>query len=601
MLSKVVGFLNSKGFVIFSFAFMAVILFTQADHFYGYTGKTKEGRSNIISDGSGYYIYLPQYIVYSDSAHFSFTKSVNVKYQNPSIFSMLDYDVETKKLRSKFYVGTAVLQAPFYFVAHKFHEWNGWIADGYEKGYRFSIQIAAIFYWLIGAISLFKFFDRKGFSKISILVGIVLITFGTNLNQYASFWVTMSHVYSFSMVACFINVSSLWADRNKSKHFHWMLLLLGLIAIVRPINVLVAILVPFFFGSFTEFWERIKELFTKKYFQVIIGISFFILPVVIQLAIQFNQTGSVSLYTYKEEGFSNAAHPQFWNVLFSYQKGFFVYAPAMFVLFIGMYYFFRNESRFFALGWFATVLIWLYAISSWWTWDYGGGLGMRALIEMLPLFLIPIMYIFRIKNRIILGFSGLIIVLGTFYYQRLQSQFNSGIIDCCIITKADYWNMFLKTDERFRWMGDYDRMREHLDKKARTPEVVAEFRLDGWKIERNFKEAVIEAFVYENMPILKYKAQKTLNSLQGKLVGEIKLGDSKCNPFVSVRYFNNNELVEQSIFTIGSKIEDPFEFERFSIDINHSLANKNVNCAEFSISLGGCIPEFKNVKFIKYE
>lgn len=602
MVSKLIRFFNSKGFAVFAFALMSVILFTHADHFYGYTGREKLGKNNIVSDGSGYYVYLPQYIVYPDSINYSFSKKIYESYPDANLFAMVSYNDSTKRVYSKFYVGTALLQSPFYFVTHKLHEWNGWRADGYERGYRLSIQIAAIFYWLIGVLSLFKFFERKGFGRFAILCGIALITFGTNLNFFTSFWVTMSHVYSFSMVALFVFLASLWAENDKKKHFLLMLFVLGLIAVIRPVNVLVILIVPFLFESLSSFWSRFKLLFSKKIVFTFLGLVLCALPVLVQLKVQFDQTGAFSLYTYSNEGFTNATNPQFWNVLFSYKKGFFVYAPAMFLIFIGLIYFISKERRYFVIGWFLTVFVWLYAISSWWCWDYGGSLGMRAMIEMLPLLLIPIMFVFKAGNKLIPLLSVVFMIVGSFFYQRFQTQFNSEIIDCCVMTKHDYWNVFLKTDERHRWMVAYEQMREKLDdNKKKDIDVIAEFNSGAWKVKKDKGPRRLEPVIYENLPILIYHNDSLASRIKGRISGQIKLDDPKCNPFVSVRYLNTQNLVEESIFTIGSNIEKPFEFEQFEVDINHVLKGKNIRRIEFVISLGGCTPAFKHVKFVKYE
>lgn len=602
MASKLIRFFNSKGFAVFVFALMSVILFTQADHQYGYTGEEKS-ENCIVSDGSGYYAYLPQYIVYPDSANFSFTYSVYLTHKNAKFFDMLTYDAVAKKMSTKFYAGTALLQSPFYYVAHKLHQWNGWHADGYHRGYRFSIQIAAIFYWLIGVIALFKLLQDFGFQRFTILVGIIIITFGTNLNQYASYWVTMSHVYSFSMVSCFIYLAHFWAKYNKSKHLILLLIVLGLIAIIRPVNGLIFLIVPFFFGSFQLFFQRLKELFiTRKFLILSIGLIAFAFVIYIQLWTQFQQSGSFKLYTYTNEGFTNWSHPEFWNVLFSYHKGFFVYAPVMFLLFFGSYFFIRQAHRYFLIGWFLTVFIWLYAISSWWSWNYGGGLGMRAMIEMLPLFIFPIVYLFERAQKWSLIVYGSFAIIGIFFYQLFQFQFNNGILDCCQMDKSSFWNVFMKTDERHKWMVDYENKREKLDNsKKKDIDFIAEFDSGTWNVKRIPRNGRLEPVIYENLPILIYHNDSLASRIKGRISGQIKLDDPKCNPFVSIRYLNEQNLVEESIFTIGSRIENPFEFEQFEVDINHVLKGKNIRRIEFVISLGGCTPAFKHVKFVKYE
>lgn len=599
--SKIKQFLNSKGFAIFVISLAVVIMFSQADHRFGYTSSTEKENTCIITDGTGYYIYLPQYIVYPDSTNFTFTKHLANKYPGSRFFEMLSFDDRTQKVRSKFYSGTAILQLPFYWLTHKIHQWNSWEADGYSLGYRFSIQLAALFYWVIGIIALFRLFGRLGFQRFAILLGIIIITFGTNLNYYTSFYVTMSHVYSFAMISCFLNVAHLWATKQKDTHFFWMLLLIGIIGVLRPVNILVVLMLPFFFDSLKGFWESLRELFVSKIYALTIGIFLLLIPIVIQLFVQFDQSRTLSLYTYVEEGFANAFTPQFWNVLFSYHKGFFIYAPVMFILFIGLYFFIRYSSRYFSIGWFTCTAIWLYVICSWWCWDYGGGLGMRALIEMLPLFLFPILYLFKFGNRIVLILSSVVIIGGVYFYQLFQIQFNNDIISCCKMDKENFWNVFMKTDKRYRWMVDYDEMRESLPSKDYQIRFLASLENHQWKVIENKDSLKIQPSEFESIYYLNYFTQPTDVVFKGRFKGKVKLNDKDGNPFINIRYLNENQLVEESVFTIGSLIDTPYSFQSFELEVNHELKNKSITRIEFVLNNVDTSPTYKNFVFENYK
>lgn len=593
--------LNTKAFIAFTVGLMLVILFSQADHRFGYTSSEEKEYTPILSDGNGYYAYLPQYIVYPDSAKFGFYDDVDKRYPDKSFFEMMGRDDETKTASNKFYIGTALLQAPFYYIAHQLHLIKGWNADGYALGYRFSIQIAALFYWLIGVIALFSLFTRLGFSRFSILVGVVTITFGTNLNMYTSFWASLSHVYSFSMVACFLNIAHKWVTENKSKDLVLAFFILGLIAIIRPVNILVILILPFFFSSFSLFSARVKTLFLQKYLGLILGLICAAIPVLILLLVQYDQTGKISIYSYGEEGFSNALTPQFLNVLFSFHKGFFVYAPTMFVALIGVYYFLKKESKYFFFGWLISFFVWLYAISSWWCWDYGGGLGMRAMIEMLPLLMFPMMYLFKIANRIVLLLSGMVLVGGIYFYQLFQFQFNRDIIHYNEMDYKYFKYVFLKTDDRYRWMIDFDLMREHLPEGQK--EVAWNIQmLEGskWGELKNFDSSRFEITSWDNQEILNYFPKENEHLFLGRLTGEIKLNNPNCNPSLSVRYFNNENKIEETTSTIGSNIDDPSKFQKINLEINHDLKFKNCTRIEIFYSNGGCQSDFRNVKFEKY-
>ena len=88
LLKKVNKVLNSKWFIIGSFAVFLYILGHFADKYYGYTTKDKT-LTNICSDGCGYYAYLPQYFIYPKDKHFSFFEIVNKIHPERKIFSSL--------------------------------------------------------------------------------------------------------------------------------------------------------------------------------------------------------------------------------------------------------------------------------------------------------------------------------------------------------------------------------------------------------------------------------------------------------------------------------------------------------------------------------
>ena len=577
---------------------MAVIFFSQADRKFGYTSSSPKQDVCILSDGTAYYAYLPQYLVYGGKEQYQFAHEIDLKFPGKNLFSMLKFDPETGKLSNKFYIGTALAQSPFYFVAHKLHQWNEWDADGYQLGYRFSIQLAAIFYWLIGVYALFKLFRRLQFSRSSILVGIILVSLGTNLNYYISYLPSMSHAYSFGMVACFLNVAHCWVHKNEQKYLVLAFFLLGLITVIRPVNFLVVLIVPFMFESFHLFWLRLKELVLKKWFFMLLSILLFILPVFLNVLVIYDQFGEFGLYTYQDEGFSNVLHPEFFNVLFSYQKGFFIYAPVMFCLFIALFFFIKHAKKYFLIGWSLCVVIWLYAISSWWCWDYGGGLGMRAMIELLPLFIFPFLYMFKYGGKIINGLSGVIFILGIALYQVFQIQYNNYIIHCCEMNKERFWDVFLKTNDRFRWKLDFDAMREKLD----DSDLKTEFNLRKNKLQWDI-ENVLEPKTWfsfdEASPILHMDSATT--DFKAIIQGEILLNSPEINPFVKLEYFSNDVFVEESIFTIGSNVLDPYHFEKFKITVNHNLVEKNLNKVKIQFLDGGGNPIYKHLLITKFK
>lgn len=601
MISNIWKILNTRLFTFFLVLLSAVIMFSMADHKYGYTSSEVRSSNCINSDGTQYYAYLPMYFIYPDQKDFGFGEEIRQRYDKRGVDKMVFKDDSNPKEVNKAYIGTPVLQAPFFYCAHVLHQWNNWNTDGYDLGYRFSIQLAALFYWMLGVFALLKLFTRLGFSRFSVLMSCLIITFGANLNYYVSFAPSMSHVYAFSMIACFLNIAHSWVIENSWKKLLLAFFILGLVTLVRPVNFIIILIVPFFFSSWKQFSLRFLELIQKRIGQLLVAILLFLLPILLQLSAVYDITGKLGLYTYPGEGFTNALHPEIINVLFSFHKGFFIYAPVFFILFIAYYYFFRYSNRYFVLGWSMLISLWIYIISSWWCWDYGGGLGMRTMVDLFPLLLFPLLALFKFSHKIILTFTIVFCVLCSGMYQIYQLQYTRAILDCCAMDGNNYWDVFMKTDKRYQWMIDFNKSREHLPQQKLPLDFKVDFRNGSWQNPKNILTIRTDKYDYMDKGTLSYDMDGTEEKHYAKMTGKILISNPNCNPFVSIEYFYENERIEQSIFTIGTNIDNPYSYEKFEIEVNHPLTNYKCDKIEVNIHNGGCESQWKNLEYSKFK
>ena len=98
-------------------------------------------------DAQGYYSYLPAIFIYQD-LNFDFFEEIegeNGKYYEPHNF--YDYRNEFKGNKvNKYFIGTAVVQTPFFLIAHFTTYLTGGETDGFSALYMVSISVAALFY-----------------------------------------------------------------------------------------------------------------------------------------------------------------------------------------------------------------------------------------------------------------------------------------------------------------------------------------------------------------------------------------------------------------------------------------------------------------------
>ena len=262
----------------------------------------RENTRLVLSDGRGYYTYLPATLIYQD-LQYGFLEEINTKYWEGK---PLDFIVETDgQTVNKYTSGVAVLWLPFFLIAHFLSMIMGWEMDGYAAQYQVAVGFAALIYLYLGLLYLIKLMREFKLKDGAISLSLVLIVLATNLLHYSVHEVSMSHVYSFFAVSAFMYYTMRWLRHAGS--LFWVAVTLALIMLIRPTNMLVLLLLPFLAGSWKLCQEHILDAFKKPMdlgLSLIIG--FMILS--IQLLFYKAQTGSFFVDSYPEEGFNFMSH-----------------------------------------------------------------------------------------------------------------------------------------------------------------------------------------------------------------------------------------------------------------------------------------------------
>ena len=150
--------------------------------------------------------------------------------------------------------------------------------------------------------------------------------------------------------------------------------------------------------------------------------------------------------------------PQIMNLLFSYRKGWFVYTPVMLFAVAGLIFILKQKTNGFKLPILIYMAINIYMLSCWWCWWYGGGFGMRALVQAYALLAIPLaafyqyVFSFEFKKQLfvplvkivtIVLLSGFLClnILQTYQYDHPAGQ---KLMHYDSMSKAAYWRIFGK-------------------------------------------------------------------------------------------------------------------------------------------------------------
>lgn len=408
------------------------------------TSIKKDYKTGIIEvDAKGYYAYLPAVFIYHD-LNFRFYYNIEREtYYNPILYYQY-LRVHNNKTINKYYAGTAICLAPFFLVGHVITLFSGYPADGYSYFYTMMVHLGALFYLLLGLAGLRKLLRTYNADDKTIALVLFVFVFGTNLFYYVLTEFAMSHVYSFAAITWFAYAIRNYFGSNKCKYFVYSAILLGMITLIRPVNILIILAVPFLSGSTVQFMKGIRNLF-RNFWGLAAALFGFIALFSIQLIIYKLSTGSFFVYSYKQEGF-NFLNPQILNFLFSYRKGMFVYTPLLFLCLAGFIFLFRKRL-FEAISLLGFLFIVIYVLSSWHMWFYGGSFSQRVMIEFYAFFAILLAIALRqISNikvkSIFLGLLFLVLIVcqvQTYQYRRAQIHWSD-------MNKEKYWDVFMRVD-----------------------------------------------------------------------------------------------------------------------------------------------------------
>lgn len=344
----------------------------------------------------------------------------------------------------KYSMGMSVLYAPFFFTAHFLATPLGYSQDGFSDIYQFFIEFSGLFYLIVGFWYLRKLLLLY-FSENIVALTILFVFFGTNLLYYSSIESAMSHAYTFSLFSVFLYYTFQFYNNSTYKISIILALLFGLIVLVRPLNCL--FLFPFFLFNISSL-KGLKirfYFFVSHYRYMLVFIAVVSLVVLPQLIYYKYVTGHFFVFSYgtKEKFYFNNFHLV--DVLFSFRKGWLIYTPIMFFSLYGIWLMRKVLVNTFSLVLLFFIPIYIYIISCWWCWWYGGSFSQRSLIDIYPLLSLSMAYVIceinkSLKIKKLVGYFLLTFFLTLNLFQTLQYKHN--FIDYEAMTFKEYVNVF---------------------------------------------------------------------------------------------------------------------------------------------------------------
>jgi hypothetical protein len=438
------GFLQSLFRFFKSIGVELLILFAVLFTINNYIGNVDR---RISADGIGYYEYLPSIFIHHDLNRKDIPVDVNhSKYKRVNDLDMyIDFK---ERWVNKYPSGTALLQSPFFLATMVLTVRTSTAEDGYQQAFQKSVFYAALFYLFLSLVFLKRLLLSYSISTPIIILSQVLLVFATSVLNYVNFESAFSHIYSLFAISAFLYVARIYFTQKKLSYFVWACLLLGLIFILRQVNVLIFFLLPFVAGNWSTFREGVVLIFMEKK-HLIAGIVLFFSVALIQFYLWYLQTGHFWVYSYQGESF-DFSNPELFNILFSYKKGLFVYTPILLFGILGVFYFLFKKEYFLFSTWIIFFGLLTYILSSWWSWYYGCSYGLRAYIDYYPIFFLPFALFLNQINRksaIALG----LISFSTIPISVIQTyQYKEYILHWIDMDKEKFWKVFLETEDQFK-------------------------------------------------------------------------------------------------------------------------------------------------------
>jgi hypothetical protein len=391
--------------------FYLIVILTIASAFFYKNWKTDW--FNFNGDSLGYYSYLPAVFIHKDIDNLDLTTFHRVKTAlNITKPEELHQDFHTGKIingkRLIMYTsGVAILQTPFFLMAHALAKPLGYEADGYSQPYKTMIFFSTIFYVLLGLWFVRKILRGYGFSELTVSLTLFLIAFCTNLYYFTVYSGYMSHAYLFALYAFLIWHTIQFYTKPNAKNIFLMGFFTGLIAVTRPLDALI-VFVPMLYGIFS--WVDFKQRFvflTQHKILVGVGLMGAFLAILPQMIYWKEITGHWVFNSYLDNPFIYKL-TQIRAGLIGFKNGWLVYTPIMFFALVGIYFMWKKKDATTALRlpialFFPPYICYVYF---WWCFNYINGFGSRPMIDTYALLAIPLSIFIEkiIKKPIILSF-----------------------------------------------------------------------------------------------------------------------------------------------------------------------------------------------------
>jgi hypothetical protein len=331
--------------------------------------------SQIMSDKAGYYVYLPALFLYEFKSSKFPTKVDSLTGDG------FQLNLKDNEVHSKYPVGVAVLVSPFFILAHVYSVLTDKVADGFSIPYQNAIDIAGVFYLLLGLYFLNKFLLNYCSQKV-VIVSLASLFLGSNLYYYTIFEGGYSHVYTLFLFSIWLYNLKAFEKTKGTKYWLQLFAIASFIILVRQINLAFIFLSIGLFSSPQSFYAGKTAKDWLK------GLGMAIAIFTPQLFYNIYLTQTPFTYSYQNEGFIYWLNPKWIEVLFGFENGWLITSPVLILSITGLIFLYKNHKKS-ALIILLITLICTYIYASWWAYKLGCSFGHRGFVDIYPFLSLP--------------------------------------------------------------------------------------------------------------------------------------------------------------------------------------------------------------------
>lgn len=405
---------------------------------------TGRAAAPIRSDGFSYYVYLPSWFIFHDSTLAAVARDC-CGGEFPAYTAIIRWP-GTRRWVNAHPIGVAIMQTPFFVVAHGLTKWTNLSADGFTLYYQHAAGLSGLF-WVVCGLAVLRRCLLRHFTDRVTAATLATILLGTNLYHYATFDSSYSHAYSFFLFAAFLDLTEKWHRARDQRGAVLLGLVAGLIILTRHTNVLFVLCLPLFaVTGARSLSARLRQL-RGDWRMLAVMAAVAALVVAPQLVLYYQATGRPIVSSYGSLGF-NVGSPSIYGVLFGVQKGLFFWSPVLLLACAGLVWLWRSQhtARVFIAATSLFLVANTYVIASWWDWQFGGSFGHRGFTDALPVFAIGLAGFYTWSARrtattiAAASTAGLAVALSVF--QMLQ--YWNGVLPFSDTTWDQYRAIFLR-------------------------------------------------------------------------------------------------------------------------------------------------------------